>query len=198
MYWVNTNEGRCGMCKRERHREERRLCTSKWSPKAAAHPDSTAHCQDVGVTVWILLIQRGGRGGRIERTERWYIDEYTYSTHCIIITGNSCLNIQYVLNISLPELLKRRTWTCWERQHRYWRCGQTGPERTWSTVHPKTFYSSVCSTIPTTRGEMHLMVELNEKGRGSVEAILHIYLDYIVLWCIIVLIDAAIIVNTDE
>lgn len=46
-----------------------RLCTSEWSTKAAAHPNSTAHCQDVCVTVWILLIQRGGRGGRIDTIE---------------------------------------------------------------------------------------------------------------------------------
>ena len=54
---------------------EKRLCTSKWSTKAAAYPDSTAHGQDVCVTVWILLIQRGGRGESIETVERQHIDE---------------------------------------------------------------------------------------------------------------------------
>ena len=42
----------------------KRLRTSEWSTKTAAHSHSTAHCQDVCITVWILLIQRGrGRGG---------------------------------------------------------------------------------------------------------------------------------------
>lgn len=52
------------------------LRTSKWSSKAAAHPNSTAHCQDVCVTVWILLIQRGRGGGYSVKTkERQHIDE---------------------------------------------------------------------------------------------------------------------------
>lgn len=40
-------------------KELKKLHTSKRRAKAAAHPDSTAHCQDVCVTVRILLIQRG-------------------------------------------------------------------------------------------------------------------------------------------
>jgi len=47
--------------KRQEQNKKVRSCTSKWSTKAAAHPNCTAHCQDVCITVWILLIQRGGR-----------------------------------------------------------------------------------------------------------------------------------------
>lgn len=43
----------------KKNRAEEHRCTSEWSTKAAAHPNSTANRQDVCVTVRILLIQRG-------------------------------------------------------------------------------------------------------------------------------------------
>lgn len=52
---------------REQRSTGKRMCTSKRSTEAAAHPDSTTDRQDVCVTVWILLIQRGG-GVSIETT----------------------------------------------------------------------------------------------------------------------------------
>lgn len=109
-----------------------RLCTSEWSTKAAAHPNSTAHCQDVCVTVWILLIQRGGRGGRIDTIEnttyRWGVSHAVYIFY--FINDTWCwMSLKMIPDISLPDkLLRRRTWTCWALQHRYWQCEQTGPE----------------------------------------------------------------------
>ncbi len=55
--------------KEKQDKEGKKLFTSKWSTKAAAHSDSTAHCQDVGITVWVLLIQRGEGGGSIDMIE---------------------------------------------------------------------------------------------------------------------------------
>ncbi len=101
--------------------------TSKWSTKAAAHPNSTAHCQDVCITVWILLIQRGGRGDRIDTIEKQHINEDYLIKYIIML--KSWMQIKMFPDISIPDkLLKRRTWTCWEPQHRYWQCEQTGPE----------------------------------------------------------------------
>lgn len=70
-FWGDTSEKK----QKEQYMKGKRLYTSKWSTKAAAHPDSTAHCEDVCVTVWILLIRRGGRGDRVETIEKQHIDE---------------------------------------------------------------------------------------------------------------------------
>lgn len=70
-------------------RKDKRLCTSKWSTKAAAHPNSTAHCQDVCITVWILLIQRGGRGDRIDTVEKEHINAEYLMQYIFIITLRS-------------------------------------------------------------------------------------------------------------
>lgn len=84
-------------------RQGKSLCTSKWSTEAAAHPDRTADCQDVCVTVWILLIQRGGRGDSIDTREKQHIDEeylLQYTVHVFYLFPD----------ISLPDkLLRRRT-----------------------------------------------------------------------------------------